>query len=154
MVDLKKSLWIIPIFSAIIAVIAILTPVAYVLYTGGGLYFWLWALNIRTDTGEIWFNTDTLALVGAVLETFVIVLAILILISTVLKIRNKGINLRKVKILWLFCGILLIIAPIGYIIGGQFYATNFWNTYSPGFGVIGLFIAAALAIIEIFIYKD
>ncbi len=154
MVGIKKYLWILPICSAILAIIGLLTPVAFVIYSEGGLFFWLWALNLRTNTGEVWFNTDTLAMVGAVLETIVIILAILILVFTVFQLRKDGKNLKRIKIMWLICGILLAVAPIGYVIGAEFYISGFWTNYSVGFGIIGPFIAAAITILAIFIYKD
>jgi hypothetical protein len=154
MVEFKKFLWTLPIFSAILALIGLITPVAYVIYSEGGLFFWLWALNIRTNTGEIWFNTDTLAMVGAVTETIVIILAIVIILFTVFQVRKGEKNLKRIKILWLICGFLLTLAPIGYIIGAEFYISEFWTNYSVGFGIIGPFIAAAIIILGIFFYKD
>ena len=153
MIDFRKNFWLAPILIAVIALISLLTPAAYRTFDGGGIYFWLWALNISTDTGYLWFNTDALALFGAIAETLVIVISMIILIYTGFIIKREKKNHKIIKIYLFISGILLILAPLGYIIGSMFYQTDFWGIYSPSFGIIGPFIAAALAFITIFLYK-
>jgi hypothetical protein len=153
LIDFRKNFWLAPILIAIIALISLLSPAAYRTFNDGGIYFWLWALNISTDTGYLWFNTDALALFGAIAETLVIIIAMLILIYTGISIKREKKNQKIIKIFLLISGTLLILAPLGYIIGSMFYQTDFWGTYSPSFGIIGPFIAAAIAFITIFLYK-
>ena len=140
--------------SAILAIAALCLPVAFRLFNDGtGIYFWLWALNIDTGSAEIWFNDSMIAVVGAILETAVIVVAIVILIFVTKSIKNDSNKAKKIDALLILAAILLVISPVGYIIGGDAYQHNFWAKYTPHFGLIGLFIAAGLVIITIILRK-
>jgi len=151
--EIKKYLWAIPFISAIFGIIALLTPVAYQYYGSDSLYVWYWALNVIPEIGEIWFNDSPLALIGGILETIVILFAVIVLLYTGLNVRKGLSSLKRMKVLWIICGILLLISPIGYIIGAVIYQSNFWEFYFVGFGIISSFIAAGLAILQIFVYR-
>jgi len=153
MVNLKKRIWIFPLISIVLAIISLSTPVAYREYSSYNIYFWLSALNLRTDTGEMWYNSDPLAITGAFLEILVIVVAMILLLFSVLRIYQDKLNVKIVKLLFLISGVLLVISPLGYIILANLYAPDFWSIYKPCFGVVGPFISAGISIMTIFLYN-
>ncbi|MHA1191488.1 MAG: hypothetical protein ACTSP9_04235 [Promethearchaeota archaeon] len=153
MINLKKRIWIFPLLSIVLAIISLSTPVAYREYSSYNIYFWLSALNLRTDTSAWWYNTDPLAITGAVLETIVIVIAMILLLFTAIRICQDKLSGKLAKLIFLVSGILLIISPLGYIILANLYTSDFWSIYNPCFGVVGPFIAAGISIMTIFLYK-
>ena len=135
------------------AIISLSTPVAYREYSSYNIYFWLSALNLRTDTDEMWYNTDPLAITGAVLESLVIIIAMILLLFSAIRLYQDKINVKTAKLIFLINGVLLILSPLGYIILANLYAPDFWSIYSPCFGVVSPFIAAGISILTIFFYK-
>ena len=153
MVNLKKRIWIFPLISIVLAIISLSTPVAYREYSSYNIYFWLSALNFRTDTGEMWYNSDPLAITGAFLEILVIVIAMILLLFCVIRIYQDKLSVKLAKLFFLISGVLLVISPLGYIILANLYAPDFWSIYNPCFGVVGPFIAAGISFSAIFLYK-
>ncbi len=134
--------------SIILAVSALALPVAYRNWSGDILAFWYWALNINFTDSDIWFNNDPIALGGAILETIVIGIAIILLFVARKEIKTESkpvVFLRKVL---LIAGILLLIAPAGYMIGAVFYDDQFYEKYTLFLGIYFAFGAAALSIIK------
>ncbi|MHA1671441.1 MAG: hypothetical protein ACTSV5_12810 [Promethearchaeota archaeon] len=153
MVNLKKRIWIFPLISIVLAIISLSTPVAYREYSSYNIYFWLSALNFRTDTSAWWYNSDSLAIAGAVLEILVIVIAMIFLLFNAIRLYQDKLNVKIAKLIFLVSGILLIISPLGYIILANLYAPDFWSIYNPSFGVVGPFIAAGISILTIFLNR-
>ena len=153
MVNLTKRIWIFPLISIIFAIISLSIPVAFRGHTTYSTYFWLSALNLRTDTGEWWYNSDPLAITGAVLEILVIVIAMILLLFSVIRLYQGKLSGKLGKLIFLVSGILLIISPLGYIILANLYIPDFWSVYTPCFGIISPFIAAGISILTIFLYK-
>ncbi|MBY9002654.1 MAG: hypothetical protein KGD73_01660 [Candidatus Lokiarchaeota archaeon] len=153
MVDLKKRIWIFPLISIIFSILSLSLPVAYREHATYNSYFWLSALNLRTDTGALWYNSDPLAITGAVLEILVIVIAMILLLFSVIRIYQDKLSEKLAKLNFLVSGLLLILSPLGYIILANLYVSDFWSIYIPFFGIISPFIAAGISILTIFLYK-
>lgn len=153
MVNFIKRIWIFPLIAIIFAIIALSVPVAFRAHATYNTYFWLSALNLRTDTGEMWYNSDSLAIIGAVLEILVIIIAMLLLLFSVIRLYQEKLSEKLGKLIFLVAGLLLIISPLGYIILANLYVSDFWSIYTPCFGIISSFIAAGISILTIFLYK-
>jgi uncharacterized membrane protein len=149
----QKNTWLLPFASAIIAAVSLATPVAiFPRLDGSSVVFWLWALNVDTRDGDIWFNTDELALAGAILETAVLVLAIVILFIIAFSVKT-GKSRKSTPVMLVLCVILLLLSPIGYMIGAEIYDEGFWMVHPASFGIIGPIIAAGLVIVTIVLSK-
>ena len=148
----KKNNYIIAIIAGILAIISLITPVSYESIWSGDYFVWMWAFYVIDpafgDTSYE-FLSDTYSdirlwgLIGALL----LLIAAVGLIYTGVQSNKKYSNNSS---LWIVCGILCIAAPIMYIIGTTdefFILGEYWNWLDPHFGIIGPFIAGALAII-------
>ena len=149
----KKINWLFPLASAALAIVSIAVPVAFSPKTGGkGIMFWYWALNVDTRDGDVFYNTDEIAMAGAVLETAVLAIAAILMAWTSVTMK-KGIQSKMVPILLLVSAILLVASPVGYIIGAEVYRSGFWLDNYGLFGMYGPFIAAGLAVVCMYLVK-
>nr|MDO8115158.1 hypothetical protein [Candidatus Sigynarchaeota archaeon] len=144
----------IPLIAGILAIASLFIPVAFRSYNDGAIYVWYWALNIDTRSPvEIWFNEDLLAVIGGILETVVIIIAAVLLIIASLSIK-KGLNNKQlIQRILVASMILLIISPVGYIIGAMAWDIDFWTRFMIHVGLIGPFISAVLALITLILFK-
>lgn len=148
---IRNNAWVLLLAASIIAMIAVVTPVATGFFPHSTTNIWLWALNTRSN-GDVWFNTDDLAITGAILETGVLVLTILIMMLLTVNVK-KGTIVKGMNGLMIACIIMLVVPPVGYIIGAEAYDTGFWMDHVAGFGIYGPFIAAGLLFVAFFIMK-
>ncbi|MEX2683926.1 MAG: hypothetical protein Q6373_020310 [Candidatus Sigynarchaeota archaeon] len=151
MVEVRDKAWILLLASAIATIVAVLTPAAMGIFTSNPAYIWLWALNIRPN-GDVWFNTDDIALAGAVLETVVLAIAAMFLFLAASKVK-KGHTQKGLFGIMFACLLMLFASPVGYIIGAVAWDPWFWTDHAAGFGIIGPFIAAGLVIASYIILK-
>ncbi len=93
------------------------------------------------------FNEHPIALGGAIAETIVIGGAILLLIIAVKKSKAQTKSANNLRGLLLIARILLIISPVGYMVGAVIYDDSFYNKYTLFLGIYFAFGAAALSII-------
>jgi len=148
----KKNNFIIAILAGILALISLITPVSYETSWAGDYYVWMWAFYVIDpafgDTNyEFLSDTYSDIRMWGLLGALLILLATAILIYTGVKANKKYSDNSAV---WIIAGVLLIAAPIMYIIGTTdefFILGDYWNWLDPHFGIIGPFIAGALAII-------
>ena len=148
----KSNTYIVAILAGILAFISLITPVAYESAWAGDYFVWMWAFYVVDpafgDTNyeflsETYSDIRMWGLIGALL----LLIGALVLIYTGVKSNKKYSDNSG---LWIVCGILCIAAPIVYIIGTTdefFILGEYWNWLDPHFGIIGPFIAGALAII-------
>ncbi|MHA2007345.1 MAG: hypothetical protein ACXABO_09635 [Promethearchaeota archaeon] len=159
MVEIKKHIWIFVFIGAIIALIALLTPAAFLNIRSPSFDndFYLWMCNlffsnrfeagIRTTTIE--FDINLISLIPSILCSGMIIIFSIITIFTANNYRKGVID---AKISWLFSAIVTIIATIIWIIMMEvsrrvLYGHEFWGLLYPSFGVIGPFIGAGLEIV-------
>ncbi len=145
----QNKVWILLLIGAIVTIVAVLTPAT----TGDSvLYQWLWALRIWND-GEVDFNKFMIAIVGAVLETAVLAVAIVLMLFLALKLKKES-TVKGMNGILLACLIMLMAAPVGYIIGAVVgYGWDYWIENFALFGIYGPFIAAGLVIIAFILLK-
>jgi hypothetical protein len=148
---IRNNAWMLLLAGAVATIVAVLTPVAAGYFPSHTVYVWLWALNVRS-TGSVWFNLDDIAVAGAVLETGVLAAAIVLLLLLAINLK-KGSILKGTYGIMLVCLIMLVVSPVGYIIGAVAYDPWFWIDYIAGFGIYGPFIAAGLVIVSFILLK-
>ncbi len=79
------------------------------------------------------------------------------------QVRKRKIKPSKVIKLWFLFAIIMITSVIGWMLAQEFFIQqtstyndkpfSFWTHFTPGFGVIGPFIAALLILINILLAK-
>ena len=148
----KSNAYTIAILAGILAFTSLITPVAYESVFGGDYFVWMWAFYVIDPTygdtnyefmSDTYSDIRTWGLIGALL----LLIATVALLYTGVKANKKY---RENSGLWIVCGLLCIAAPIVHIIGttGEFFLIrDYWDWLDPHFGIIGPFIAGALAII-------
>ncbi|MFX1366395.1 MAG: hypothetical protein ACFFCE_01925 [Promethearchaeota archaeon] len=148
----KNSGYILVIIAGIIGLICLIAPVAYHSSIIGDSYVWMWGLSsfdpVIGDT-DYHFSDNSDYLVWGLTATLLIVIATILLISSGVKAHKSN---RSSGGLWIFCGLLLIAAPIIYYVGllevySDWVVERFWDFYDFHFAFFGSFIAGALAII-------
>ncbi|MBD3186952.1 hypothetical protein GF325_09010 [Candidatus Bathyarchaeota archaeon] len=132
-----------------LSILALATPVAS--YDDGSdvTVFWYWALNVNRNSGDIWFNTSKLAVLGAILETAIIGVTVSLLfkvLAWLVKGETTG-KQKQIRIFLLLSGIFLILAAMGYMIGTEAYIENAWQRYNVGFGLVASFIGSGISFI-------
>jgi hypothetical protein len=148
--SVKDYDWAFPLVGGIIALIAFITPAGYYSDFSGSINIWMWGLFsiYAYGYGSItMFTQDPGELLISVSGSILVLISIIVIISKANKTRNYG---DKSK--WLGASISLIIGTIFWIVGmeinGQISAgVSIWSVINPGFGVIGMFMGAILAII-------
>ncbi len=148
MTGIGKMRWGLALGGFILALASLALPVAIYTYGGNSIVFWYWALNIDTFDGTWWFNDDPLAVGGAILETIVILIAAIILLAVVKGIKKNSKSAKSLKKMLITVGILLIVSPVGYMIGGLVYEPAFFTKYTLSIGIFCTFAAAAIAIFD------
>lgn len=151
MTDIRDYTWAFPIVGGVLALIALLTPAAYIGIPGNSMSVWMWGLisiqsygygsvtNFTQDPGELIIS---------------ITCSLIVLISTIV-ILSKGVSIRTYPgsgKSWVAPSILLIIGTIGWMVGMEintqvFYGISLWAYISPSFGVIGMFLGGAVSLI-------
>lgn len=177
MANAREYVWIIPIISAIFGILTLITPTASmstIFYPFSG-NLWLWGLYVTNTYGGFltaetaYFITDILVLIPSLIATALIALSsILILVSSIQLKKNRDFSSLKTKaiitgllfmlaeVLWLI--MISLFFPVARFMGppipGMTY--NFWTVnysfvsiplHSPGFGVIGGFIAGGISLV-------
>ena len=149
--DIRDYTWAFPIVGGALALIALLTPAAYISIAGDSIYVWMWGLISIQSYGygsATQFTEDPGELIIS------IICSLLVLISTIV-IISKGNSIRtypKLSKSWVAPSILLIIGTIVWMVGMEinsivFYGISLWALINPGFGVIGMFLGGALSLI-------
>ncbi|MFX1357010.1 MAG: hypothetical protein ACFFA8_06960 [Promethearchaeota archaeon] len=137
----KNKLWIFSLFSGIIAVIALLTPAWGISVSSYSFIVWLWGLEISTDLGIRFVSTQFLII--GIISSILISISGLLLILTSYKNHKKNARFGN---FWIIQGLIIIIAPIIYIVGLEIQFPGFFGEYLPGTVFLGPLISGFLAI--------
>lgn len=170
--NLKAYLWVFPFIGGILAITALLTPVAF---SGNYSYiselFWMWGLVVSGFyISGINFDLNLISLLSGIGCTIGIAICGVKLIISANKVRKQGESVATLQKSWRSLAITIIILTIVFIIvrdlsesieltirGNFYYITpygiEFWNSVSIGYGIIGAFIGAGLTIIGVIAYK-
>jgi hypothetical protein len=152
----KNKGYIPAIIAGIIAIIVLITPVAY--HSGPLIesYIWMWGLyswKVLLGSTNYNFSEDSDYLTWGLIGTLLIIIAIILLILTGVKAKKRN---RSYRFLWFLCGLLLIAAPLVYYFGlleqwPTWVGDLFWSFYEFHFAFYGSFIAGGIAILGAFI---
>jgi len=152
--EIKDYVWAFPLVGGVLGLISLLTPTAYFSYPGSTMNIWMWGLfSVQIGYQSITRFTADLAELSLSLTCSAIVLISLIaLISSGTSHKKKMRMGVMKKAAWLTPSILLIIGTLMWMVGLELISIygvgfSFWSNMNPGFGVIGMFISAALSII-------
>jgi len=150
----KRNGYIVAILAGIFALISLLTPASYWPYAFGEYFRWMWGLYLHDPNwgDSNWelldYDNHSDYYTYGLIATLLLSISMIILFYTAYKANKKSGDNRAV---WVICGVLLIASSVIYIIGCDVYQNNYWDPWDPHFGVIGPFIAAALAFIAAYI---
>lgn len=146
----KKYTWLFPFLSGIVSLIGLLTPVA-VFYN----YFniWMWGLVYSRFSGiSVEFIHEQPILITGISSSITITLFSIILIITGFFYKKGYFTNSKVSILWISCGIIILICSIISLVSLDFYTyegyfvSGIWSICNPGFGAIGPILGGVLSI--------
>lgn len=155
MTEIRDYVWAFPLTGGVIALIAILTPAAYITVPGNSMYVWMWGLlsiQLYGYSNVTQFTQDPGELIISIICSVLVLIGTFAIISSAVSCRKKmrmGIVKRAG---WLIPSILLIIGTISWMIGMEinsniFYGMSLWTYINPGFGVIGMFLGGAVSIV-------
>ena len=172
-IKVKSFIWILPLIGGLLTLITIFTPAAYYFEGNGRLIFWMWGWYDRIG---IWsfglskgFISDPLILnIGTICTVLIIVGASIFIVNSISAafIFRKGNRFTKIVLwVWFLCGILLIIAPIFWMVMVQIFPPfssipvgsdpplNFWSVFFPAWAVIAPILTGALSCGTIILFK-
>ncbi|MFX1496782.1 MAG: hypothetical protein ACFFBH_04580 [Promethearchaeota archaeon] len=182
-IDLSSYLWVLPFISGLIAVISIITPAGYL--EGGYYYssepyialkFWMWGMWVNSAVESLYpiyyITSRTIFLKGTyfvsgIISSIIILSASIIVMMDALRVHRKKSSIENRRIFWSWCGILIWVATILWMIQISFasyydimvelgvwygqsppstdlFTTPFWFYFKMDFGVIGPFITGGL----------
>ena len=143
----------IPLAGAIFVLIGFFTPMAYFENPAGGIYMWMWGLNIFELAGygtEIFFTENPDLLIPSVIFSVVIFICILIMFGSVNLYKKSTVDGRETGHVLLGASIVTIICTAGWMITVEMLwegYPNFWDYMDPHFGIFGLFIGSSISIV-------
>jgi len=150
----EKS-WRISLIGGVISLLALLTPAASSGSYGMGFITWnMWLFGFNTFY-EYGYGTTNFWTDMPIPFSLSLIITFLIILSAIL-VLYKSFNLRRLDIntspIFLWCGLLTIVAPIIFMVLFELYmlmgtTMSFWSIMTPGFAIIGQFVGGALIII-------
>ena len=158
MSTIKEYAWVFSLVGGVLTLIALLTPAASDFYSGylvsGSFMVWMWGLvSLNFSDYEYDIYIHEVAFTDNIRILIPCIICSMIILACVIVIIASAINYRKVERgaeMWLFSAITIIISTIAWIIAIEaayiFESMSFWLEVNPGFGVIGPFIGASLAL--------
>ena len=166
----RDNIWLIPLIAGILVLLAILTPTAYFNYMGVTWNWWMWNFTMMGVTGYdsvSLFISDPDFLIPSIVTTGVAFLSMVNLLILFSATRKRNLDTKKFGLRSIASAVLSIGAMIYYIMAMDiaFYGGltmedttfpagyHFWDAFSPGFGIISLFLSAALSFIGIVVFQ-
>ncbi|NVM19017.1 MAG: zinc ribbon domain-containing protein [Candidatus Lokiarchaeota archaeon] len=166
----KYNIWVIPLVAGFCAIIAILAPTAYFSYGGVTWNWWMWDFTTMSAIGYesvSLFISEVDFIIPAIITTFAVLLSAINLFIISNTTRKRYLNTKNFELMSLISAVMSIGIMIYYIIaldiafydgliveGTLFPAGfHFWDTFSPGFGIIMPFISAIIAFIGIGVFR-
>ncbi|MEJ2249105.1 MAG: hypothetical protein P8Y70_09015 [Candidatus Lokiarchaeota archaeon] len=164
--DLKKYMYAFPLVSAILSIIAILTPTAGTDLMGlMMMYIWMWGLfyisiaaipPASSGITLIEFTSNYSLLAFSIFCTIIIILSIILLVISTVRLKNG----RNMDTMMIISSTILIAISIIYIIGVEIIfsaltaipgittgiSISIWSILNPSFGIIGPIIAGIVGI--------
>ncbi len=165
-----EYVWLIPLIGGILAIISVLTPVAY--FSSGGLYWiwWMWSFSVIGGMGYGFENviiSEMDFMIPSSIITSVMIISIISFLSLAIITKKRKLNTRYFELVLIIIGVLLIGITLYYLfaIDSAFYdglvvegilfppGFHFWEELDPSFGVIGPFLSAISAFIGAGVFR-
>ncbi|MFX1279920.1 MAG: hypothetical protein ACFFA3_10925 [Promethearchaeota archaeon] len=141
MVNIKENLWICVILAGVLGIVSIFTPTIYI--SDEDALIWVWNLYVTGDNINYVQTDETLYDLGVIATIFIVIGTLITLFSGIIsKVKDKRLNLVAI-----IGGILLLIGPIVYLGGITIDEPNIWDYLSINIGSILPFIAGSIAIL-------
>jgi len=147
---MKRYIWALPFCSAIIAIIGVLTPVAFYenFYS-----FWMWGLIYnRFPSSKFEFMSENVFFITGLIVAIIITVFALVLIITGYLYRQGYFSHRDFGKLWAISGLVILISTIVSLVSLDYYTyegsfpLGIWAYLNPGFGAMGPIIGSIIAI--------
>ncbi|MHA1235931.1 MAG: zinc ribbon domain-containing protein [Promethearchaeota archaeon] len=168
--EIKDNIWLIPLIAGILVLFAILTPTAYFSYMGVTWNWWMWNFTMMGVTGYdsvSLFISDVDFLIPSIVTTGVAFLSMVNLLILFSATRKRNLDIKKFGLMSIVSAVLSIGAVIYYMMAMDiaFYGGltieettfsagyHFWDAFNPGFGIVFLFLSAALSVIGIGVFR-
>lgn len=165
-----EYVWLIPLISGILAIIAFVTPVAFFNRMGISWYWWMWNLSVMGVSGlgsESIFISEIDFMIPSLIISCIMILSIITLLSLAIKARTRNLDMKNFESVSITIGTLLIGSNIyyllamdiafydGIVLGGTLFPPgfHFWDVFGPSFGVIGPFFSSGLAFIGAGVFR-
>lgn len=168
MVEIRNYIWLAPFVAGLIGIISIFFPAGTGGFAGYQEFdFWIWGMWVQTGYGgaSTIFLSDIFSTVGIGCSVLTLIFSIIILI-TANQIRKNSKSIIDTRMLWIACGILIIIINIAWAVFITFmnygvilnnlwseifppsfqYNTMIWLYFNFNFGITGPLFSGVLAI--------
>ncbi|MFX1314320.1 MAG: hypothetical protein ACFE9T_00520 [Promethearchaeota archaeon] len=144
MVNFKGDFWLYTLIAGILGIITLLIPAFGIIEGNNYKFVWVWNLYILTEKTGFIQPDDPLFNIGIATTTLIITgTTILLLTGLIDYLKGKKFNLFKI-----IGGVLLLIAPIVYLVAIEVeYEGFFWDYFDIYVGTILPFIAGGIAIL-------
>jgi len=168
--ETKNYIWVIPLIAGVLVILAILTPTAYFSQMGVSWNWWMWDLTTMGVTGYdsvSLFISDVDFIIPSIVTTGVALFSAVNLLILFSSTRKRNLATKNFGLKSIISAVLLIGVSIYYIMamdiafygglmieGTTFPAGyHFWEVFSPGFGIIALFLSAVLSFIGVGLFQ-
>ncbi len=169
--EIKKYIWIVILVGGILTLVSIFTPVSIFIQYGKQSYNWLWGFGYYDygsyESGFFFWLLDEPIQINLpwwlldFLTALIIFICSLALIIMGNRVRISKTNIKDKQNKLVKIGVLMIIAPIIYVIGWYIFGNIYYDYFgiasdvklwtggvNPGFAFIGPFIGGSLALIS------
>jgi len=168
--ETRDNIWIIPLIAGILVILAILTPTAYFSYMGITWNWWMWNLTtmgvVGYDSVSL-FISDVNFIIPSIVTTGVALFSAVNLLILFSSTRKRNLDTKNFGLRSIISAVLSIGVTIYYMMAMDiaFYGGltmeettfpagyHFWDAFSPGFGIVSLFLSGALSIIGVVVFQ-
>lgn len=168
--ETRDYIWLIPLVAGFFTILAILAPTAYFSYMGVTWNWWMWNLTTMGVFGYdsiSLFISDVDFIIPSIITTSAVLLSVVNLLILASRARKRNLNTKNFELRSIISAVLSIGIMIYYfnamdiafyggltIEGTTFPAGyHFWDAFNPGFGIILLFLSAALSFIGVGVFR-
>ncbi len=168
--ETRDFIWVIPLFAAVFAIIAILSPTAYYSYGDVTWNWWMWDFMTMDLVGYYpigLFISDVDFIIPSIITTSAVLLSAVNLMILSITTRKRNLNTKYFELMSIISAVLSIGIMIYYIIamdiafidglilGGIIFPAgiHFWDAFQPSFGIFLPFISATISFIGVGVFR-
>ena len=166
----RSNIWVIPLIAGVLVILAILTPTAYFSYMGVTWNWWMWNLTtmgvVGYDSVSL-FISDVDFIIPSIVTTVVALFSAVNLLILFSSTRKRSLDTKNFGLRSIISAVLSIGVTIYYMMAMDiaFYGGltmegtifpagyHFWDAFNPGFGVVSLFLSAALSFVGVGVFQ-